>query len=294
MLANEMILFYHVVRLKSFSQAAEKLKVSKAFVSKHITQLEKELKTRLLARNTRQLKLTEAGELFYTRCEKLFALVEQGYEDMAHLRNQPTGTLKISVPPALALYLLAKPLANYQMTYPEVRLNIVLESHLVDLIQEGYDLAIRSAFLPDSSLVARKLMSINYFLCATPEYLKKNGAIDHPGQLAHHHFAVYGTGAAVQTFEFIRGKRQFPVTVEGRFQSNQLDLIAQMVMANSCVAILPEFMVAPAIAKGQLTICLANYRLPSKPLYVLYPQREYVPLRVKTFIALLDTHLKTK
>lgn len=288
MLADEMILFYHVVRLKSFSQAAENLKVSKAFVSKHITQLEKELKTRLLARNTRQLKLTEAGELFYTHCAKLFALAEQSYEDMAHLRNQPTGTLKISAPPALALHLLAKPLAEYQIKYPEVRLNIVLESHLVDLIPQGYDLAIRSAFLADSSLVARKLMSINYFLCATPEYLKKNGPIDHPDQLAHHAFAVYGTDAAMQTFEFIRGTRSFHITVESRFQSNQLDLVLQMVMASHCIAVFPEFMVAAALAKKQLTICLTNYRLPSKPLYVIYPQREYIPLRVKAFIDLLS------
>lgn len=171
MLTNEMILFYHVVRLKSFSQAAEKLKVSKAFVSKHITQLEKELKVRLLLRNTRQLRLTEAGEIFYLQCEKLFELAQHSYEDMANLRNQPSGTLKITAPPALAIHLLIKPLAEYQQRYTDVDLNVILESQLVDLIQQGYDLAIRSAILPDSNLVARKLASLNYWLCATPEYL---------------------------------------------------------------------------------------------------------------------------
>lgn len=292
MLTNEMILFYHVVRLKSFSQAAVKLKVSKAFVSKHISQLEKELKTRLLLRNTRQLRLTEAGEIFYLQCEKLFELAQKSYENMANLRNQPTGTLKISVPPALALHLLVKPLVDYQTSYPEVNLNVVLESQLVDLIQQGYDLAIRSATLPDSNLVARKLISLNSWLCATPAYLKKYGAIEHPDQLAHHRVAVYSTQAATQIFEFIRGQRAFRITVDGHFQSNQLDLIAQMVMMGNCVAVLPAFMVESAITKGQLTVCLPNYRLPAKPLYAIYPQREYLPLKVRTFLDILGAYFK--
>lgn len=259
MLANEMILFYHVVHLKSFSQAAKKLGLSKAFVSKHIVQLENELKIRLLLRSTRQLKLTEAGEIFYLECEKMFGLEQNSYENMENLRNQPAGTLKISMPPALALHLLAKPLADYQMRYPEVKLNIVLESQIIDLVQQGYDLAIRSAILPDSNLIARKLVMQNYLLCATPQYLQKNGAIDHPDQLAQHHFGVFSLGTSTQTLEFIRGNRQFKIMVEGRFQSNQLDLIAKMVFAHCCVAVLPEFMAATAIAKGQLIKCLEKY-----------------------------------
>lgn len=288
MLVNEMVLFYYVVRFKSFSQAAEKCNVSKAYVSKHIAQLEQELQTKLLFRNTRQLSLTEAGEIFYAQCEKLFALAQQGYDNMAQLRHQPTGTLKISVPPALAMYVLTKPLAEYQQRYPDVTLNVVLESQLVDLVQQGYDLALRSsATLPDSSLIARKLTSLRYMLCATPQYLKKHGALDHPEQLAHHRIAVYSTSNAMQQLEFIRGNRQFPINVEGKFQSNQIDLIAKMVMASTCAAVLPEFMVADAIKQGKLTVCLPKYRLPAKPLYLLYPQREFVPLKVKAFIDLL-------
>lgn len=290
MLANEMILFYQVVHLKSFSQAAEKLKVSKAYVSKHITQLEKELKTQLLLRNTRRLTLTEAGEMLYIQCEKLYELTQKSYENIAHLRNKPMGTLKISIPPALAIYLLAKPLADYQMRYPEVTLNVVLESQLIDLIGQGYDLALRSAVLPDSNLIARKLISQNSFLCATPQYLQKYGPIDHPNQLVQQNFAVFSTGKPNQTLEFIRGNRQIQVTVEGRFQSNQLDLIIKMVMEGVCIAVLPEFMVATAIAKKQLIICLEKYRLPARPLYIIYPQREFMPLKVKLFIDLLKSY----
>ena len=290
MLVNEMILFYHVVRLKSFSQAAEKLQLSKAFVSKHINQLEKELKIHLLIRNTRRLRLTEAGEAFYLQCEKLFELAQQSYENIATLRSQPTGTLRISAPPALALHLLAKPLAEYQKKYPEIKLNVILESRIIDLVQEGYDLAIRSAILPDSNLIARKLTMINHVLCASPRYLKLYGKIDHPEQLAEHCFGSFDNAAATQTLEFIRGNRQFKITVDSQFQSNQLDFIVKMVMADCCLAVLPEFMVTTEIAKGQLIACLKKYRLPAKPLYLIYPQRELIPLKVKVLIDLLNDY----
>ncbi len=290
MLANEMILFYHVVHLKSFSQAAERLNLSKAFVSKHINHLEQALKTRLLLRNTRRLTLTEAGEMFYLECEKMFNLSQKSFENISALRNQPAGSLKISMPPALALHLLAEPLTQYQAQYPEVKLNVVLESQIIDLVQEGYDLAIRSATLPDSNLIARKLTFQNYFLCATPNYLKKFGEISHPDQLAQHRFGIYSTGSTIQILQFIRRNRQFKITVEGHFQSNQLDLIFQMVMADCCVAVLPEFMVKDAVVNGQLVKCLASYKLPAKPLYIIYPQRDFMPLKIKAFIDLLKIY----
>ncbi len=224
---------------------------------------------------------------FYAQCEKIYALAQQSYENIAELHHHPTGTLKISAPPAFGLHLLAKPLAAYRRRYPDVVVNVVLESQIIDLVQQGYDLAIRSAILPDSSLIARKLTDTNYMLCATLRYLQKHGAIDHPEQLAHHQFAVFSTGAAVQKLEFIRGKRQFRIMVEGQFQSNQTDLIMQLVMLDSCIAVLPDFMVTAALAKGKLKACLADYRIPTKPLYLLYAQREFLPLKVKALIDIL-------
>ena len=129
-----------------------------------------------------------------------------------------------------------------------------------------------------------------YFLCATPQYLKKHGMIDHPDQLAQHHFGIFGMGAATQIIEFTRGDRQFKMTIEGRFQSNQLDLIAKMVLASCCIAVLPEFMVAAEIAKGQLIPCLVNYRLLAKPLYMIYPQKDLIPLKLKVLIDLLKIY----
>jgi DNA-binding transcriptional LysR family regulator len=291
MLINEMIIFVHVVQLKSFSHTAQKLAVSKSMVSKSISKLEKDLKTNLLRRSTRQISLTAEGEVFYQHCQTLLACAQQGYTAVENLHKQPTGTLKISVPPALAMHVLAQPVIHFSQRYPEVKLNVILESHIVDIIQQGYDLALRSALLPDSSLVGQKIATLRNVLCATPAYLKKQGTIKHPNQLSQHIFAVYSNKNSLQKFKFNQGKQSFAIQVNGHFQSNNLDFLTQLVMADQCIAVLPDFMVTTAIAKKKLVVCLPQYRIPDSPLYAIYPKREFVPLRVKMFIELLKTQM---
>lgn len=294
MLINEMVIFYNVVQQSSFSKAAEVLGVSKSFVSKHITQLEKDLKTRLLNRTTRQLSLTEAGEVFYQNCQSLADIAEQGYEAINNLRKQPSGTLKISAPPALALHLLAQPIAEYRHRYPEVKVNMVLESQIVDIVKQGYDLALRSALLPDSTLISQKLTSLKSVLCASPGYLKNHGAIKHPEDLLQHHFATYSGNKSATKLKFIQGHQQHIVHITSHFQSNSLDLVALMVAADSCMAVLPEFMVKELVEKKKLKICLPEFSIPESDLFIVYPERELLPLKVKTFIELLKKHLGDK
>jgi DNA-binding transcriptional LysR family regulator len=291
MLVNEMLVFYHVVQYKSFSQAAEKLGVSKSFVSKQISHLETDLKSRLLTRSTRQISLTEAGEVFFQHCKTLFELAQHGYDAMANLRHQPTGTLKISVPPALALHFLHQPLMQYTQLYPDIKLNVVLESHIVDVIQQGFDIALRTTVLEDSSLIAQQLTTLSSILCASPAYLKKYGIIKHPAQLPQYTFAVYSNQTSVKQLQFTHKKEKINVTIDGHIQSNSLDFIAQMVMSDSCMAVLPEFMVKSAIARKKLVHCLPDYHLPGSQLYAFYPEREFKPLKVKLFIDLLKKYL---
>ncbi len=291
MLINEMVIFSYVVQLKSFSQAAEKLEVSKSYVSKHISQLEKDLKSRLLNRSTRQLSLTEAGEIFYQHCQRLFELAEQGYDALAGFRKQPTGTLKVSVPPALGMHLLSEPLIKFNQKYPEVKLNIVLEAQVIDLIQEGYDLALRSALLSDSNLIAQKIATLRNIICASPAYLKKQRAIKHPDQLKDHQFAIYSGNKAARQLKFSRGKQSFEVIVDSSFQSNSLDLITQMVMGDRCLAVIPEFMVKNLVARKKLIHCLSEYQLPESPLYAIYPEKKFMPLKVKVFLDELKVSL---
>lgn len=294
MLLNEMIIFYHVVKHKSFSQAANKLGVSKSHISKHITQLEKELNTSLLSRSTRQLSLTEAGEIFYQHCEKLLELAEQGYDALANLRKQPEGTLKISVPPALGLHLLTEPLIKFNQKYPNVKLNVMLESQVVDLIREGYDLALRSALLPDSNLIAQKIMIFRNLICVTPKYLKAHGSLKYPEQLKEHDFAVYSGSKSARELKFSYANKTIDIIINSAIESNNLDLIAQMVTGSCCIGVLPEFMVKDLIAKKKLIHCLQQYKLPENPIYAIYPEKKFMPLKVKLFLEEIKNYIKYK
>ncbi len=287
-----MVIFYYVAQLGSFSRAAETLAVSKSFISKHITKLEVDLKVRLINRTTRQLSLTEAGEAFYQHCQSLSEIAEQGYEAILALRKQPAGTIKISVPPALAVHLLADVIVEYNQLYPDVKFNIILESRIVDIIQGGYDLALRSALLPDSTLIGQKIAMVRYVLCATPSYLKKHKEIKHPNQLTEHIFGTLSGNRSAKQLTFHKKNEQFLVHINSHFQSSNLDLIMQFVMENACMAIFPEFMVKSLVEKKKLISCLPEFKLPENPLYVVYPERALVPLKVKTFIEVLRRHLK--
>lgn len=175
MLLDEMEMFYHIIELGSFTKAAQKLEVSKSLLSKKMTKLEQALKIRLITRNTRKITLTEAGRNFYLHCANIVQEAEKGFSMMSELQEKPMGKLKISLPPALAIHLLAPMLANFIERYPEVHLDIRLDNHQVDLIQDGFDFALRFAKLEDSSLIAQKIFNIKHFICATPQYFLKFG-----------------------------------------------------------------------------------------------------------------------
>lgn len=291
MLINEMIIFYYVVQLKSFSQAAIKLKVSKSHISKHITLLETELKVKLLNRSTRKLSLTEEGDIFFKHCQTVFEQAQLGYDVIAGLRKQATGTLKISVPPAFGLHRLQQPLIDFIKAHPEVNLNIVLNSSIENIIEQGYDLALRYGNLADSNLMAHKIGSFKNILCASPLYLQEYGEIKTPAQLPKHKFAVFSSNNLLYELTFSKGKQEFQAVVTPYLQSNSLDFILQMVIAGNCIAEFPEFMVKHLLIEQTLIACLPNYKTTDNQLSVIYPDKKFIPLRVKSFVALLKTYL---
>lgn len=294
MLVNEMLIFYHVVKLKSFSQAALKLKTSKSYISKHISKLEKELNVRLLNRSTRQISLTEEGEIFFRHCESVFKQAELSYEAIANLRSQASGTLKLSVPPAFALHILAKPLAEFNKANPQIKLDINLDSQIEDIIERGYDLVIRSAVLTDSNLIVQKIHTIKTILCASPDYLNKYGKIKDPKKLVdNQQIAIFNSGKVSDQLNFISAKQKIQVDLSPILKSNSLDFILQMVLAGNCIAALPEFMIKEYLLKNDLVECLPEYTLESSALYAIYPDKKFIPARVKTFIEQLRNYLES-
>lgn len=282
-------MFYYVAELKSFSQAARQLNVSKSFISKRISFLENALNIKLLLRSTRDVTLTEAGHAFFRQCEKIVLEARNSYQLIDAFHQNPVGTLKISVPVALGLHLLPSVLADFMEKYPDIKLNIDCENRLVDVIKDGYDLVLRSAKLESSSLIAQKLFSLKNIICASPAYLKKNKKITQPSDLSEHHFAIYHPEIRNDELKLNKDNRVYIMNIHSSLITNQLDLVRQMVMTDTCLGVLPAFMIKNEIEQKRLVPCLNGYELPSSPIYIIYPNKELLLPKVKVFIKMLKS-----
>ena len=172
---------------------------------------------RLISRSTRSLTLTEAGENFYQYCANIVESGKEAFAKMNQLKGEPLGLLKISVPPAVGLHLITPMVSKFSIRYPEVNLNIELENRLVDLIEEGYELVIRSAKLESSNLIAQKIFSIKNIICGTPKYFKKNGCPKQPRDLEKHNFARYSYPKETQQITLNKNHREENVNIYGNF-----------------------------------------------------------------------------
>lgn len=291
MLLDEMEIFYYVAELKSFSKAADRLNVSKSFISKKISKLERALKVHLVSRTTRKLTMTGAGESFYRYCANIVREGHEAYSMISELQGKPSGVLKISMPPALGLNLIAPMLPKFLSLYPEVTLNIELENRLVDLLEEDYDLVLRSAILESSNLIAQRIFSIKNIICATETYLHTHGIPNVPADLETHNCATYNYSKKAGYITLIKNNHEETIHVQGNFMSNQLDLIKQMVLNNLCIAILPRFMVANELKMEKIKPCLTTYRLTENSLYAVYLERKFMLPKLKIFLEMLKDYL---
>ncbi|MCF6767845.1 LysR family transcriptional regulator [Thiotrichales bacterium 19S11-10] len=290
MLLDEMRIFYHVVQQQSFSKAAERLGVSKSHISKMITKLEEDINSRLISRSTRKLLLTEAGESFYEYCSKVVETGEQGYAAMNELNGKPTGVLKISIPPALALNMLSDIFSKFLLDYPDITLDIRLENHTVDLIKDGYDLALRSAVLESSNLIAQRIYTFNHIICATHNYLNHKGIPNTPKDLSRHNFAIYGDSKSASKIVLKKQQNEETINITGNFVSNQLDLIKKFMLQDACICTLPEFMITNELKDQKVVKCLEDYTTPTSNVYAIYPEREFMLPKVRLFLQILKQY----
>lgn len=288
---DEMEIFYFVAIYKSFSKAAKKLHVSKSYISKKITKLEQSINVNLIARNTRTLSLTKIGEEFYKYCAKIVNEKNEAQALISERKGKPSGILKISVPTASGLYLVAPFLPIFIKKYPEIILDVELENRLVDVIEEGYDLVLRAGeSLKSSNLYAQRIYTIKSIMCATKAYFKKYGKPQVPGDLTNHNCA-YVSYANNDTIYFNKDAKCESKNLQGNFTSNQLTLIKNIVMNDICIAVFPEFMIKNEIESGALIPCLSNYQLNQSTLYAVYPIKKFMPPKVKYFIDELKKYL---
>ncbi|MDE3022004.1 MAG: LysR family transcriptional regulator, partial [Pseudomonadota bacterium] len=280
-----------VVATGSFTAAADRLNLSKAMVSRQVFNLEKHLATRLLNRTTRRLSLTESGAAYHERCLQIISDVEEAEQVAAQMTQIPRGSLKVTIPVAFGLHKLGQLMAEYTALHPQVRLDISLSDRYVDLVEEGFDLAIRIGRLPESDLVARKLGVTRSIICASPTYLEQHGYPMQPEDLIHHSCLGYTYTNSGTEWRFRNQEAEKTIPVSGAIKANNGDLLRLAALNGAGLVYQPLFIVEKDLQSGKLVQVLNTYTSDEFGIYALYPSRKYLSAKVRTFVEFLVAKL---
>jgi DNA-binding transcriptional LysR family regulator len=284
----EMKTFAAVVDSGSFVRAADALNTSKPAVSRYVAELEQRLGVRLLQRTTRKLSITEEGRVFYDRCKSVLADVEVAEAEITSKAVAVKGLIKVNVPVSFGLLELAKVWPDFMTKYPDVELDITLSDRFVDLVEEGYDLAVRIARMPNSSLISRQLATTRMILCASPGYLKKHGLPKKPADLAEHAVLSYSLLATGDQWEFEGTQGKTFVTVNPVMRTNSGDSCLAAARKHKGIILQPSFMVEDDLKSGALVELLAGYRSLEFGIYAVYPSRQFVSPKTRAMIDFLS------
>ncbi len=282
---NEIFVFAKVVEAASFTGAAKLLALPKSTVSRKVAQLEERLGAQLLHRTTRKLRLTEIGAAYYQRCARITAEVEQAEQEVLEMQAQPRGRLRITAP--VEFTFLGGVAARFLALHPKVEIDIELTGRQVDLIEEGFDLAIRAGRLADSALVARKLGDTSFVLCASPAYLAKHGTPTSVGELAGHQCIVFGGNVRRQSWRLRDASGEVEVPIFGRLATNSLGSALHAALAGFGIAMLPPPVCAPALAAEKLHAILPDVVSLQGAVYAVYPDRRRPSVTVRAFVDFL-------
>ncbi|MGL5951576.1 MULTISPECIES: LysR family transcriptional regulator [Providencia] len=284
-------IFITVVEQGSLTKAADTLHMTKSAVSKKLMAFETQTGIRLITRSTRHLQLTEAGEIYYSWLKKAHETINDGREAIARYADTVDGILKISAPMIFGTLHLNKLLPEFLKRWPQLRTEIIFDDKLVDLIGEGFDIAIRIGELQDSSLISRTLSPCRSVLCASPAWLEERGIPKNLQELAEHNCLLYSYFQAGQTWSFTHLGEKVRFTPKGNFRANNSLSLHQAALQGLGVCQLPQFIVAPDILAGRLIPLLPDYHLPLHHIYAVYPDKEFLPKKVSVFLDFLQEKL---
>ena len=276
-----------VVDAGSFVRAADASGRSKASVSRQVAELEARLGVRLLQRTTRRLSLTPAGELYVARCRELLATLAEAEAEVGAHGGEAVGLLRISAPVSFGVRHLAPLWATFMRAHPRVQLEVTLSDRMVDLVEEGVDLAVRIARLPSSSLVSRRLATMRLVLCAAPAYLAERGVPRTPEDLAEHDVVGYSLSATGDAWSFDGPQGPISVTVRPRLRTNSGDTCRAVALGGLGLIAQPSFLVADDLAAGTLVEVLPQYRPQPFGIYAVFPTRKHLAPKLRLLIDFL-------
>lgn len=284
---NDMLLFAQVVKAKSFSGAAQRLGISKSRVSKSVARLEAALGVRLLQRSTRRLGLTEVGEAYLEHCERIADELAQADLTVGSLHSEPRGKLRFSAPVAFSTLHVASALPDFMGRYPDLSVEMTISDRLVDLVEEGYDLALRITPEPGPNLVARRLAPIRRKICGSPAYLARCGVPRRPEDLIGHNCLDY-TYQNTQGIWHLQGPGgDAAIPVSGSLRINDDEALSQAVLGGLGLALLPTFIVGRELQSGRLVEVLPGYVPTERFVYAVYMPNRHLPAKVRAFIDFL-------
>lgn len=287
---NAVVAFAKVVELKSFRAAASALGIPKSTVSRKVAELEDSLGARLLERTTRRLRLTDAGAAYHLRITPALDALREAEHAIEQQGDEPSGRLKLTMTIEGGQTLLGPILSEYCELYPQVELQVELTDRRVDLVEEGFDIALRSGVLPDSTLVARRLGPPGQLrVFASAAYLKRHGTPKHPRELAQHACLVMSAQSAPTQWTFQHKKKPFVVKVRPRAEVNSFLLLRALAEAGHGIARLPDYLADEAPL--QLTRILDAFAPDPMPWHAVYPSSRHLSPKVRAFIDLLEAHL---
>lgn len=286
----EMQTFNAVVDAGSFVKAAGALAMSKAAVSRYVVDMETRLGVRLLHRTTRRLSLTDEGQIFYARSKELLAELAEAEDEITSRSDAASGLLRINAPFTFGVLHLAPLWGAFRVRHPNVKLDVTLADRLVDLVEEGYDVAIRIANLENSTLVSKRLATTRMVLCASPQYLKLYGTPKHPSELANHAVISYSYWSTKDEWHFKGPLGPVSVKTNPCIHTNNGDTCRAAALASQGIILQPSFLVGEDLASGKLVELMPEFRSLEIGIYAVYPSRKHVSPKVRALIDFLTNH----
>jgi len=282
--------FVRVVDSGGFSAAGRRLDMSTTMVSNHIQALEDRLGARLLNRTTRKVSLTEIGRLYYDRCIQILSDIEQADDIVGASQSTPRGTLRIYTATHLVQFI-SPVVAQFLLAYPEVQGELTMGERTIDMIDEGFDVAVRLTPLPDSSLIVRSLATWRHVLCCSPTYLEQHGPFQQLSELADHNCVRHVLYPYGDDWHFVDRKgAPASVRISGNLVSNSGDMLRMAALRGVGILLAPGFLVADDLESGRLVRLLSEYRPVEFAMNAVYPHRHHLSAKVRTFIDLLAHH----
>ena len=285
---ESMSTFIRVVEIGSISGTAEKVGVAKSVVSRRLKELEEFLGVELFHRTTRRMNLTDTGRAYYDRCVRILEDVTEAELATSQQHGELQGSLKVAMPLSFGLMHLGPAINEFLAAHPQIEFDLDFNDRNVDIMQEGFDLAIRIGKLQDSSLIARRLAAIEMMLCASPAYLERMGIPKSPEDLMNHQCLVYTLQTDIEDWQFLGTNNEIKnIKIPAILKSNNGEQLRDAALADLGVVLQPSFIVYKEIERGDLIPLLTEYRKPTLNTYAIYPQTRHLSQRVRAFVDFL-------